>query len=106
MRMGTAALGLYRTLLRDARKFPVGPVSRKLEYNYREMFELYRDEKSTEKISELMQAGKAALRILHWLKCLPEVTLWNIAWANNHETSASDLTESALADLYICSMPK
>ena len=67
------SLQLYRRLLRDARAFPVPPIRRKLEYNYKEMFDLHRDERNPESISELMLAGEAALRTLKWLRDLPQV---------------------------------
>lgn len=67
------SLQLYRRLLRDARAFPVPPIRRKLEYNYKEMFDLHRDESNAERISELMLAGEAALRTLKWLRNLPQV---------------------------------
>ena len=64
---------LYRELLRDARAFPLAPIRRKLEYNYREMFDLHRPVSCPEKQEELLGDGKAALRVLRWLKGLPQV---------------------------------
>lgn len=68
------AIWLYRRLLRDARAFPVPPIRRKLEYNYKEMFVLQRDEKDPERLQELMKAGEAALRVLRWMRHLPQVS--------------------------------
>jgi hypothetical protein len=67
------AINLYRKLLRDARTFPVPPVRRKLEYNYREMFDLHRAEPCSAKQEELIDDGEAALRVLKWMRLLPSV---------------------------------
>ena len=67
------SINLYRKLLRDARAFPLPPIRRKLEYNYREMFDLHRTESCLAKQEELLGDGKAALRVLRWLKGLPQV---------------------------------
>lgn len=72
------SIHLYRKLLRDARHFPVLPIRRKLRYNYREMFDLHREETCSQNIKELMQAGHAALRVLAWLKSLPEVGYYHV----------------------------
>ena len=68
------ALQLYRRLLRDAQAFPVPPITRKLKYNYKEIFDLHRDEKDPERLMELKEAGEAALRVLRWLKHLPQAS--------------------------------
>ena len=67
------SIRLYRQLLRDARAFPLPPIRRKLEYNYREMFDLHKTESCPAKQQELLGDGKAALRVLRWLKALPQV---------------------------------
>jgi len=67
------SIQLYRKLLRDARKFPLPPIRRKLEHNYREMFDLHKTETCSSKQEELLGDGEAALRVLHWLKTLPPV---------------------------------
>ena len=64
---------LYRRLLRDIRKFPVKPIRRKLAYNYREMFDLYREESDPQKLGQLLENGEAAIRILKWVRGLPQV---------------------------------
>ena len=66
---------LYRRILREARTFPVGPVRRKVVYNARELFELYKKEDSTEKLRELAEGGESAIRVIAWLKQVPKVYL-------------------------------
>lgn len=64
---------IYRSLIRAARSFPVAPVGRKIEYNCREIFEIYRGETDSEVIRELKEDSAAALRVIGWLKQLPPV---------------------------------
>lgn len=71
-----SALGLYRRLLRDAHHFPVAPIKRKLLYNVREMYDLHKQETDLAEIERLIGDGEAALRVLSWMKSLPEVCLF------------------------------
>ena len=77
--ISSSSTRLYRRLLRDARKFPVKPIGRKLAYNYREMFDLYREENDPQKIGKLLVDGEAAIRVLKWVRGLPQVVLIVIA---------------------------
>jgi hypothetical protein len=70
--MGNAA-SIYRTLIRAARSFPVRPVGRKIEYNCREVFEVYRGETDTQLIAALEEDAAAALRVIRWCESLPPV---------------------------------
>ncbi len=49
------------------------PVRRKIAYNCREVFEIYRDETDPDLIKDLRDDGAAALRVISWLKSLPPV---------------------------------
>lgn len=49
------------------------PVGRKIAYNCREVFEIYRDETDPGLIKDLRDDGAAALRVISWLKSLPPV---------------------------------
>ncbi len=68
-----SALKLYRDLLRAARSFPVRPVGRKIEYNCRELFDLYRKETRVEELNSLHGDAEAALRLIAWMRALPQV---------------------------------
>ena len=69
------SLYLYRQLLREASHFPVAPVGRKIAFNVREVFEIYRDEQHPAVIERLHGDGLAGLRVIAWLKLLPQVGL-------------------------------
>ncbi len=73
--MHNVSLALYRKLVRSASQFPVKPVGRKVLYNIREVFEIYRKEAQQDKIIHLQGRGEAALRVLAFLRHLPEVRL-------------------------------
>lgn len=68
-----SSLHLFRRLAREAVKFPVKPVGRKVLVNVRELFQLYRDEKDPAVLATLHEDGAAALRVLDWLKSLAQV---------------------------------
>ena len=68
------ALKLYRSLIRAARLLSVKPVGRKIAYNCREVFEIYRDETDPDLIKDLRADGAAALRVISWLNSLPPVS--------------------------------
>ena len=67
---------LYRSLIRAARSLSVRPVGRKIEYNCREVFDIYRFESDPDTIRDLEEDGAAALRLISWLKALPSVSLY------------------------------
>jgi len=70
------SLRLYRDLLRAARSFPVPPVARKLESNIKEVSGTHLDERDPDKVCELREDGHAALRVIAFLKGLPQVNPW------------------------------
>ncbi len=70
--MTAASLALYRAILKEARQFKVAPFRRKVAYNSRHIFETYRDANPQEAV-ELRRDGAAALRVLKWLRQVPEV---------------------------------
>lgn len=72
--MSRSSIAVYRQLLRSAACFPVKPVARKLKFNIREVFRVHREEKSPTKITKLHGDAEAALRVLAFLKELPEVS--------------------------------
>ena len=69
------ALHLYRELLRESSNFPVAPVGRKFAFNAREVFEIHRKEQRPAVIERLYEDGLAGLRVIAWLKLLPQVDL-------------------------------
>ena len=71
--MSDSVLGVYRRLVREARTFPIGPVGRKIQYNVRQLFEHHKEERRPEHLERLREDCEAALRIIAWLRCLPEV---------------------------------
>ena len=68
------SLRLYRELLRAARSFPVPPVARKLESNIKEVVQAFVDEKDVDKVCALHEDGHAALRVIAFLRGLPQVS--------------------------------
>ena len=66
---------VYRSILREAAKVKVLPVRKKICYNCRELFDLYRAEKDPLSIQRLRDNGAAAVRVMVWLNQLPEVLL-------------------------------
>ena len=76
--MRHASLALYRKLLRAVKDFPVVPVARKLHHNIREVFEVHKAEQDPSYIERLHSDGGAALRVIAFLRHLPQV-LCNIS---------------------------
>ncbi len=70
------SLRVYRDLLRAARSFPVQPVARKLESNIKEVSGAFLDERDPDKVYGLHEDGRAALRVIAFLKGLPQVNPW------------------------------
>ncbi len=68
------SLHLYRELHRTAGRLPVDPVRRKLKYNIRQLFDLYRLDQSSGQLADLHQDAEAAIEVIHWFNCLPKVT--------------------------------
>ncbi len=71
--MRDAGLALYRKLLRAVKDFPVAPVARKLRHNIREVFEVHKAEQDPSNIERLHSDGGAALRVIAFLRQLPQV---------------------------------
>ena len=79
------SLRVYRDLLRAARSFPVQPVARKLESNIKEVTGAFIDEQDPDKVCALHEDGRAALRVIAFLKGLPQVNPWrSLACAYQH----------------------
>lgn len=68
-----SSIQLYRQLFRAAKAFPVQPVGRKIAYNCRELFDWYRQESRPEELQSLHEDAHAALRVISWMRTLPEV---------------------------------
>ena len=68
------SLCLYRKLLRAARSFPVPPVARKLESNIKEVVQALVEENDVDKVCALHEDGYAALRVIAFLRGLPQVS--------------------------------
>ena len=67
------SIQLYRALIAAADEISVGPVQRKLKYNIRELFDLYKPVKSPDQIAQLHKDAEAAIQVIQWFKHLPEV---------------------------------
>lgn len=61
--MRARAIALYRQSLRVLRDLPVPAVRRKMAYNIRELFDIYKDAPPN-KIDEVIQDGKRDLELL------------------------------------------
>ena len=70
-----SGLHLFRRLARAAVAIPSRPVGRKVLFNLRELFLLYRHERDPTVLATLHEDAAAALRVLTWLKSLAEVLL-------------------------------
>jgi hypothetical protein len=68
-------LSLYRAALRVCHVFPVPSLRRKLKYNVRDLFDLYRYETQPKQIDILVNNGKADLEFLASFKQLNDTTL-------------------------------
>ena len=67
------SLQLYRTLLRAVNAVPVRPIQRKLTYNIRQLFDLYRVPQPGTDLNKLHQDAEAATQVLRWFSKLPQV---------------------------------
>ena len=63
---------LYRELFRTAARLPVGPVQRKLKYNIRQLFDLYRSVDSASCLALLHKDAEAAVLVIQWFNTLPK----------------------------------
>ena len=70
-----SGLHLFRRLARAAVAIPSRPVGRKVLFNLRELFLLYRHERDPSVLATLREDAAAALRVLTWLRSLAEVLL-------------------------------
>ena len=70
-----SGLYLFRRLARAAVAIPSEPVGRKVLFNLRELFLLYRHERDPSVLATLREDAAAALRVLTWLRSLAEVSL-------------------------------
>lgn len=70
-----SGLHLFRRLARAAVAIPSRPVGRKVLFNLRELFLLYRHERDPAVLDTLREDAAAALRVLTWLRSLAEVIL-------------------------------
>lgn len=70
------AIRLYRAILRQARSsvFPK-PVARKVAYNARVLFDLYRNTSDKSQLQLLYGDAEAAVRVLKWFGGIPEVLI-------------------------------
>ena len=68
---------LYRELLKTAARLPVGPVQRKLKYNIRQLFDLYRSEDSPTHLARLHKDAEAAVLVIEWFNTLPKACVLN-----------------------------
>lgn len=66
------SIRLYRDLFRNAARLPVEPVQRKLKYNIRQLFDLYRADQASGQLAELHRDGEAAIHVIQWFIHLPK----------------------------------
>lgn len=66
---------LYRALLRSLRQADAlpAPLKSKAAFNVRQLFEFYRNRADPTTAESLLEDGRAALRLLQWLRTLPQV---------------------------------
>ena len=69
-----SGLHLFRRLARAAVAIPSRPVGRKVLFNLRELFLLYRHERDSSVLATLREDAAAALRVLTWLRSLAEAS--------------------------------
>ena len=67
------SIRLYRDLIAAANEISVRPVQRKLKYNIRQLFDLYKPVQSHDQLAELHKDAEAAIQVIKWFKLLPEV---------------------------------
>lgn len=92
-----SAIALYRQSLRVLRDLPVAAVRRKMAYNIRELFEIYKDA-PPHKIEEVIQDGKRDLQLLREIFKGRKESVYNIfkTFENlNPEGEIETLTEES-----------
>ena len=67
------SLQLYRKLLKAVNGIPVRPIQRKLSYNIRQLFDLYRLPQPGTELIQLHRDAEAAVQVLKWFRNLPQV---------------------------------
>ena len=67
------SLRLYRKLSSAVNSLPAQPIRRKLRYNIRQVFDLYRSPSSCTELAGLHRDAEAAIQVILWFKGLPEV---------------------------------
>lgn len=77
------SLRLYKDLLKAARAFPVRPVARKLESNIKEVSQAFLDEADADKVCGLHEDGRAAIRVIAFLRGLPKVSPSSV-WVDHY----------------------
>lgn len=89
--MGSRAIALYRQSLRVLRDLPVPAVRRKMAYNIRELFSIYKDA-PPHKIEEVIQDGTRDLALLKEIFKGRKESVYNIFKTfenlNQHESEA------------------
>lgn len=73
LRCMSESLQLYRKLLRAVNGIPVRPIQRKLSYNIRQLFDLYRLPQPGTELTQLHLDAEAAVQVLKWFRNLPQV---------------------------------
>ena len=66
---------LYRRLVREMHRIEIMPIRRKTRFNLKEAFELDRGMVDDQDFQELLEDGEAALRVLQWLRGLPQACI-------------------------------
>ena len=66
-------LAVYRQWLREVRKLKVPPIQRKLRVNFRQAIETNRGQQALGTSTKLQEQAQAALRVVQWLRQLPQV---------------------------------
>lgn len=77
------SLRLYRILHRAINQLPVAPIQKKLRYNTRQLFDLYRSPQTTADLQQLHSDTRAAIEILTWFRKLPQVHYVQVHFRRN-----------------------
>ena len=89
-----AAIGLYRQSLRVLRDLPITAVRRKMAYNIRELFEIYKDAPA-HKIDEVIQDGIRDLSLLREILKGRKDSVYNLfkTFENLNETEEEEIKD-------------
>lgn len=89
-----AAISLYRQSLRVLRDLPIPAVRRKMAYNIRELFDIYKDA-PPHKIEEVIQDGNRDISLLREILKGRKNSVFNLFKTfenlNEHENEAEDI---------------